>query len=203
MVLQVFQFGIGHPSGRMLSHGFKDILNGHIMSLKLSRHDRPAVQHDRRQIQPGEGHDGSRDRLIATGQGHDRIKQMSTRHKFNRISDDLTADERGLHAFGPHGNSIGHGDGVVFDRSPTGSSDAGLHALGKPAQMEITGHDLCPCVGNTDDRLRQVVVRKAHGFQHRPSRGTSGSHQEIMTLKLDLFFHRSLRSSLLHSRAGC
>ncbi len=77
----------------MLADRFKDILNRHIVSLKLPRHNRPAIQHERRHVQPGKGHDRTGDRLIAARQRDDRIKQMSARDEFNRIGDDLTADE--------------------------------------------------------------------------------------------------------------
>ena len=101
MVFQIFQLGIGHLAGRVFFHGFKDVLDRHVMALELSGHDRPAVQHQRRHVQAGERHHGSRNGLVAAGQGHDAVEEVSARHEFDRIGDHLTADQRGLHAFRP------------------------------------------------------------------------------------------------------
>ena len=121
MVFQIFQLRIGHLAGRVLAHGFEDVLDRHVVALELSRHDRPAVEHQRRHVQAGERHHGSGNGLVTAGQGHDPVEEVSPRHEFDRIGDHLTADQRGLHAFRPHGNAVGDGDRVVLDRRAAGS----------------------------------------------------------------------------------
>ena len=39
MVFEIFEFGIGHLAGRMFPDCFEHVLNGHVVALKLARHD--------------------------------------------------------------------------------------------------------------------------------------------------------------------
>ena len=45
MIFQIFQLGVRHRPAGVLADGFEHVLNRHIVSLELPRHDRPAVQH--------------------------------------------------------------------------------------------------------------------------------------------------------------
>src|SRR5205823_14452455 len=65
MVFEVFEFGSSHRAGCMFSDRFKHVLNGHVMALKLARHDRTAVEHHRRQVEASEGHYRAWDGLVA------------------------------------------------------------------------------------------------------------------------------------------
>ena len=71
MVFEIFQFGVRHLAGRMLADCLEHVLNGHVVPLELARHDRPAVEHERRDVQACERHDGAGDGLVATGQSDD------------------------------------------------------------------------------------------------------------------------------------
>ncbi len=76
-------------------------------------------------------------------------------------------DERGLHAFGAHGDAVGDGDGVELHGRAAGLADALLDGLGDLAEMEVAGADLGPGVGDADDGLVQVFFAEANTAQGR------------------------------------
>ena len=74
---------------------------------------------------------------------------MTARHQFHRIGNDLTADQRRLHALCACGDAIINGDRVDFQWGAAGSPDA-VHHLGRElAMVPVTRHCADPAVGHT------------------------------------------------------
>ena len=154
------------------------------MPLKLTRHDRSAIEHQRGNIQPCQGHHGAGNRLVAAGQGHDGVEEMSARDEFDGVRNDFPTDQRSLHPFGPHGNAIGNGNGIVFDRRAAGCSDACLDPFRQAAQMVVARHDFDPGIRDADKRPRKILVGESHGFHHRAGRRPSGAVRQMWLLCL-------------------
>ncbi len=134
--------------------------------------DRAAIEDQRWQVEPPEGHDRAGRRLVAAGDADQAIEQVATRHELDRIGDDLAADEARLHALGAHRHAVRDRDRVELHRRAPGRPDAGLHLLGQPPVVVVAGHGLDPGVGDADDRSTKVVVGESDRLQHSPGRGT-------------------------------
>ena len=65
MVFEILELGIVHGAGCMFPDRFEDVLNGHVMALEPTWHNRASVEHDRRQVQAGKGHHGAGNGLVA------------------------------------------------------------------------------------------------------------------------------------------
>ncbi len=194
MIFQMFQLFVRHVTGGMFPYGFEDVLNRHVMPLEPSWHDGAAVEHQRRHIEPGQGHDGAGNRLVAPGERHDGIEQMAAHDEFDRIGDDLAADQRRFHAFRAHRNAVRNGDRVELDRRPPRGSDPSLHTLRQTAQVEIARHDFNPGVRDTDERTRQVLVREPDGFQHCSRRRSARSLEKVLADQFSMAHYYASRN---------
>ena len=54
-----------HRAGGMRAHRLEHVLDGHVATAEAARRDRAVVEHEPRQVEPGEGHHGGGDRLVA------------------------------------------------------------------------------------------------------------------------------------------
>ena len=148
MIFQIVQLRLRHLAGCVRPDRLKHVLNTHVVALEPAGHDRAAVEHERGQVQPSQRHHGTGDGLVASRKGHDRVEQVPARDQFNRVRDDLAADQGGLHALRAHRDAVGDGDRVVLDgRAPAGAN-AGFDLLGQSSQVVIAGHHLDPGVGD-------------------------------------------------------
>ena len=184
MVFQVTQLRIRHLACRVRPDRLKDILDRHVVALELPRHDRPAVEHERGYIQTSQRHDGAGDRLVASRESHDRVKQMPARDQFDRVGDDFAADQRGLHPLRAHRDPVGDSDRVVLDGGPPSGPDARFDLLGQPPEVKVAGHDLDPGIRDPHQRPREVVVGEPHRFQHGARRCPAWTISQVVALVL-------------------
>ena len=182
VVFEVGHLLRGHFSGRECAGRFEHVLNRDVVPLKSSGHDRAAVERQAGKIQPRESHHRAGNRLIATADRHDRVERVRAHEKLDRIGDHLARNQRSLHAFGAHRDSVGNHDGVAFDRRATRGANAFFHLLRERAQMEIAGRDFAPRVGHGDQRPREVGVGKTGRLQHRARRRSCNSFFDGVTL---------------------
>ena len=70
--------------------------------------DRPVVEHQAGQVEPGQRHRGGRDRLVAADQAHQPVEQVAAGDQLDRVGDHLAADQRRAHALGAHRDPVGH-----------------------------------------------------------------------------------------------
>ena len=137
----------------------EDVEDRHVAALVAAGRDRAAVEHHGGDVEAGERHHAARDRLVAGGERDDRVELVAARGQLDRVGDHLAADERALHARGPHRDPVRDRDRVELHRRAAGRADAGLDVLGEAAQVEVAGHRLDPGVGDADRRpLERVVV---------------------------------------------
>jgi hypothetical protein len=87
-------------------------------------------------------------------------------HQFDRVGNQVAADQRRLHAFRTHGDAIGDSDGVELHRRAAGSAHAFLDPRRQRAQVDVARHGLDPGIGNANDRLRQVFIGETNRLEH-------------------------------------
>ena len=153
------------------AHGLEDVLDGDVLPLPAARRDRPAIEDEAGNIEPGERHGRARDRLVAADENHQRVELVGPRHELDRVRDDLAADERHPHPLGAHGDAVGHRDGVELHRRRPGGAHAFLDRGRETAEVQVAGTDLDPGVGDPDEGLPQVVVGEPDRLEHGPGGG--------------------------------
>ena len=129
--------------------------------------------------------------LVAAGDADEAVEGVAAGDEFDGVGDDFAGDERGLHALGAHGDAVGDGDGVELHGGAAGLADALLDGFGYLAEMEVTGADLGPGVGDADDGLVQVFFGEAYAAQHSAGGGAVGAFGEDygIFLRIDFVGH--------------
>ena len=74
--------------------GLEHVLNRHIVSLESPGHDRAAIEHKPRKIEPCESHHRGGNRFVAAADRHDRIERVRADEKLDGISDHFARDQR-------------------------------------------------------------------------------------------------------------
>ena len=111
-VLDGAQFFGRDPPSIVGTDRFKHVLNGKVAALIFAVHDRAAIEHQTRDIDPREGHHCAGDRFIATGQGNHGIEEIAAGDELDGVGNHLAADQGRLHPLGAHGDSVRDGDRV-------------------------------------------------------------------------------------------
>ena len=166
IIFNFFQFRIRNFAGGAGAHCFKHILNTEFLAVQLAGQYGAAVENNAWDIQPKAGHGRAGNGFIASHQANQAVEHITTGGEFDGIGDEVARDKRGLHSFGAHSDAIGNCDGVELHWSAAGGANARLNMFGEGAQVEVARHRFNPCIGNANDRLAQVFVREADGFQH-------------------------------------
>jgi hypothetical protein len=109
------------------------VLHRDVASLKPAGGDRPAVEDDARDVEPGERHDGAGNGLVAPDEHNQTVEAVAAGDELDRIGDHLAAHERRPHALGPHGDPVGDRDGVEFHRRAAAGPYPRLHVFGEGA----------------------------------------------------------------------
>ena len=168
--LQLVQVRVAHLAGGVGADRLEELDDGDVAALEAPRQDRAAVEDHAGDVEADQAHRGARDGLVAGDERHDGVEHVAVADQLDRVGDQLSADEAGLHPFGSHRHAVTDGNGVEFHRRAAGRTDAFLHLHGQVAEMEVARHGLDPGVGHADDRFGEVVVREADGLEHGPCR---------------------------------
>ncbi len=165
-----FELRVGDLAGGVRAHAFEDLEDGDLFDgavglRELAGGDGAAVEHEAGDVEAAEGHDGGGHVLVAAGDADEAVEGVATGDEFDGVGDDFAGDQRGLHAFGAHGDAVGDGDGVELHGSAAGFANALLDGLGDLAEMKVAGADLGPGIGDADDGLVQVFFAEAYAAQ--------------------------------------
>jgi hypothetical protein len=155
------------------------------MPLELAGRDRAAIKNQPGDIQPRQGHDAAGNSFVAPDQHHQGIEEIAPRDQLNRIGNNFAADQRCAHALRPHGDAIGDGHGVEFQRSAARGADAFLDVFGEFAQVIVAGADFNPGVGDAHQRFVEIVVLQSAGAQHGSGGGAIRAVGKHMTSRLE------------------
>ncbi len=167
----------------MGAHAFEDLKDGDLFGRavglgQFAGSDGAAVEHEAGDVEAAKRHDGGGHVLVAAGDADEAVEGVAASDEFDGVGDDFAGDERGLHAFGAHGDAVGDGDGVELHGGAAGFADALLDGFGDLAEMEVAGADLGPGVGDADDGLVQVFLAEAYAAQVGARGGAVGAFGE-------------------------
>src|SRR5205807_6602356 len=201
-IFEFQKFGVRHLAGGIRAHGFKDILYGDILPPINTRRNGAAIKHQSRQIHSSKCHGGRGDGLVAADHTHDRVEKLAAAHQFNRVGDDLAADQRSLHAFGAHRLTVADGNGVELHGRAARRANALLHLGRQAAQVEVAGHGLNPGVGHANDGFAEIVIRKSNGLEHGAGGGPVAPISDTAAAMLRIHRVRTLRQGKEKKKSG-
>ena len=159
----------------MGADGLEHVLDRDVAVLVRAREDRPAVEVDGRQVQPGHRHHHPRLGLVAAGDPDERVEPLGVHHQLHRVGDQVAAHQRRLHALVAHRDPVGDRDRAELERDRPSLADAFLRERGELAEVVVARGHLVPRRGNGDLRLAEVVLGEADGAEHRASGCAMGS----------------------------
>jgi hypothetical protein len=137
-----------------------------VLAVDVARHDRPGVEEDARQVEPGGGHQHARQALVAAGEQDRSVEALGHHDRLDRVGDDLAADEREVHALVAHRDAVGDRDRAELEWVAAAGVHAHLDGLGEPVEGQVAGRDLVPAGRDADLGLRPVVVTHADRAEH-------------------------------------
>ena len=176
--------GAAHRARRVRADRLEHVLDRDVRILVAPGRDRAVVKGETGQVEPGEGHHGGRDRLVAADEADEAVEQVASHDELDRVGDHLARDERRAHALGSHRDAVGDGDRVELHRRPAGVADAPLDVLGERALVQVARHRLDPARRDADERPREVLVGEAGALQHRARAGAVGAVGERSAVAL-------------------
>src|SRR3954447_20069338 len=97
-VLEVDQLLLGDAAGGVGADRLEDLLDRHVLALVLAGHDRAAIEHQARQVEPRERHRDAGERLVTGGEADDGVEEVAAGDELDRVSDHLAGDEAPPHA---------------------------------------------------------------------------------------------------------
>ena len=99
------------------------------------------------------------------GIGGDRLHDLliAARDQFDRVGDNLTANQGGSHAFCAHRDAVRDRYGVKLQRGSARSADALTDMLCKLAEVIIARTDFYPGVRDADQGFTEIIVIQAGG----------------------------------------
>ena len=162
---------VRHLPDRMPADRLVDVLHGDVLAFELSGQDRPAIDVDRRHVEPAHRHHHAGLRLVAAGDADQRVVSMATHREFDRIGDHLARGQRGLHASMAHGDAVGDGYGAEFARRTADRGNPLLDRLRLAHQRNVARRGFVPAGGHAHKGLVDLLGRKPHGVIKRAMRG--------------------------------
>jgi hypothetical protein len=143
-----------------------DYIQGRASRRLLARTDSPSVDHDGRPVQATHGHDTTRHVLVAARQGNQAVVPLTPHGSLDRVGNQVARLQRVSHARRPHGDAVGHADGVEAVAHAVGRHDAPFDLFGQVEQVHVAGVALVPDGADADLRLVHVLFLEAGGVQH-------------------------------------
>ena len=157
------QLGQRAVAGGELADRLEHVDHGHVITAMGAGEDRAAIDEDARHVQAQHRHHHAGQALVAAGKADKRVITMASDRHFNRIRNDLAADQRGLHALMAHRDAIGDGDGV----EPARGAAACDHALAADIGLRVEGGVARGRVVSGADHADEGPVDLLLGHAHR------------------------------------
>src|SRR5207302_1550231 len=140
-------------AGRVGADDLEHVLDRHVVAAVTPRGDGAAVEHEPRQVEPGERHHSGRDRLVAPDEADETVEQMA--------------------AGGRGGDAVGQRRTVALGRARL-AVDA--HEIAAPSGATASG-STCVSAGST--RRRSSATRAEASFRAQTT--TDGPEPESVT----------------------
>ncbi len=187
-------------AGGARADGLEDAHDVERHAVVVPGQDRAAVDEDRRQVEPGRGHQHPGQALVASGERDERVEALRVHHRLDRVGDHLATDERRAHALVTHRDAVAHRDRHELER------EAARRRARRPSPVARVGRAAC-CTASP----RSTTTRRRPGScpsRRRPCRplGASLGHRPSLVAVGDVVaadLHRVRHAASLRcSREG-
>ena len=182
------EFLRGHLSGVECADRFKDGRDRNLMPLEVAAKHRAAGNDNRRNIDAGCCHHEARNILIAGRHHHETVKRMGNGHGFRRVRNQLTGNERVLHALVPHREAVAHRDGREDERHTAGKGNPLLHGIHNLIQVHVPRDDVVLRADDADQRTIDFFISQAEGLHECKPRSGGGALGHLVTAHMFLHF---------------
>ena len=170
-VLEHIQFLARHRAGIDAADRLVGVEHGHIPAVQAPGQRGAAVHEDGRNVEPHHRHHHAGQRLVAAGEGHQRVVGVAAHHRLDAVGDDLARHQRIAHAGVVHRHRIGDRDGGEVERHPARVAHARAGVLRQRAEQRVAGRDAPVGGGDADERALDVGVRQPQPAQEGAVRG--------------------------------
>ena len=170
-VFQRAQVALGHAAGRARAHRLEHVLDGDVLAAELARHDRPAVQHQPRPIQPRQRHHRPRDASCRSPTAR-RRRRTSRRSTASSIESAITSRDTS-DARIPSVPMLMPSETTMVLNSigvPPAARMPSFTFAPSSRRCRLHGRGVGPGVRHRDERLLQIRVVEPGRLQHRPRR---------------------------------
>ena len=139
-----------------------------------------AADEDGGDVDAGGGHEKSGDVLVAVGDHDEAIEAMREDHRLGRVGDEVTRDERVLHAGVTHGDAVADGDGREHDGSAASHGNAQFHRVHDLIQVHMAGDDLVVGADHGNQGPLLLLFRQAKSVIQAPVGGVLGAVHDLV-----------------------
>ena len=156
------QLGERAIAGSELTHRLEHVDHGHVIATVGAGQDRAAIDEDRGHVEPQHRHHHAGQALVAAREAHKRVITMASDRYFNRIRNDLAADQRRFHALMAHRDAVGDGDGIEPARGASARNHALAADIGLGVEGRVAGCRVVACADHADEGPRDFLLGHAH-----------------------------------------
>ena len=171
LALILFELLLCDPVSGKFTDRLKHRTQGTLLSVDVSgKHGAPGDE-DRRDVQPGRGHQKTGYVLVAV-RNHDKsVKLMRFRHTLGGIRDQIARDQGILHSLMSHCDSIADSDRRENPRNAAGHRDAHPDSVDNLVKVHMAGDNLIVGAHDSDQRPLHLFLRQPQGIEQRSVRG--------------------------------
>ena len=143
------------------------IEHGDIAPLPFPGQRGAAVDEHRRKIESHHRHHHAGQRLVAAGEGDERVVGMAARHRLDAVGDDFARQQRVAHAAVVHRHRVGDRDRREVERHAARAADGGAGFARELAEQRIARRHAPVGRGDADEGLAEIGIRQAERAQER------------------------------------
>ena len=163
--LELIEFRLQHVARHHRAHRLECIQHGDIAAFPAPGRCGPTIHEHRRQVEAHHRHHHAGQRFIATRESDQRIVGMAAAHGLDAVGDDLARGQRELHARVAHRHRIGHRDRSEVERHPAPLLHRHAGLAREFAKLGVARRHAPVGARDTDERLRDVLIREAEAAQ--------------------------------------
>ena len=146
-----------HLAGRIGADRLKHAGERALLALHAARKHRPAAHKDGRDIDARRRHEEARHILVAVRDADHCVKLVCPRKTLGRVRNQVSRDERVLHARVTHRNAVADRNRRHHDRHAASLCDAELHGIDNLVEVHVTRDNFVIGRDDADERLFHLL----------------------------------------------
>ena len=158
------QLGFRNLAGRVRADRFEHAGKTGLVAVNAAGQHGAAGDENGGKVQTGRGHQEAGNVLVAVRDHDEAVKAVGFDHGFGGVRDEVSRNERILHAFVAHGDAVADGDGREHDRGAAAHGDADADRFRDLVEVHVTGDDLVVGADDADEGTSQFFLGETQGI---------------------------------------